>query len=82
MELGGLSPWQLLRNVIDEMIANRLFGRAAKLAFYFLFALFALILVMTTLFGLFTTQRIDLQNHSGVATLERRLTACGMSELG
>lgn len=37
--LGGLSPWQLLRNVSEEMIANNLFGRAAELAFYFLFAL-------------------------------------------
>jgi len=61
--LGGLSPWQLLCNVRDEMIANNLVVRAAELAFYFLFALFPLILVMMTLFGLFTTQRIELQNH-------------------
>jgi membrane protein len=62
-KLGGLSPWQLLRNVIDEMIANSLFGRAAELAFYFLFALFPLLLVMMTLFGLFSSHRVELQNH-------------------
>ena len=59
--LGGLSPSQLLGNVRDEMIASNLFGRAAELAYYFLFALFALILVMMTLFGLFASHRVELQ---------------------
>jgi membrane protein len=61
-KLGGLTPWQLFRNVSEEMIANNLFGRAAELAFYFLFALFPLILVMMTLFGLFASHRVELQN--------------------
>ena len=43
-------------------IANNLFGRAAELAFYFLFALFPLILLVVTLFGLFASRRIELQN--------------------
>jgi membrane protein len=59
---GGLTPWQLGQNVFEEIIANSLFGRAAELAFYFLFALFPLILLMVTLFGLFASQSIKLQN--------------------
>ena len=61
-KLGGLSPRQLGRNVFEEIIANNLFGRAAELAFYFLFALFPLILVMMTVFGLFASHRVELQN--------------------
>lgn len=60
--LGGLSPRPLFRNVIEEISANNLFGRAAELAYYFLFALFPLILVLTTLFGLFASHRVELQN--------------------
>jgi membrane protein len=62
-KLGDLSPQQLFRNVVEEMIAKNLFGRAAELAFYFLFALFPLILVMMTLFGLFASHRVALQNN-------------------
>lgn len=61
-KLGGLTPWQLGRDVFEEIIRNNLFGRAAELAFYFLFALFPMILLMVTLFGLFTSQSIELQN--------------------
>ena len=32
-KLGGLTVWQLGRNVFDEIIANDVFGRAAELAF-------------------------------------------------
>ena len=62
-KLGGLSPQQLFRNVVEEISANNLFGRAAELAFYFLFALFPLILVMMTVFGLFESHRVELQNN-------------------
>jgi membrane protein len=61
-KLGGLTPWQLGRDVFEEIITNSLFGRAAELAFYFLFALFPMILLMVTLFGLFASQSIELQN--------------------
>jgi membrane protein len=61
-KLGGLTPWQLARDVFEEVIANNVFGRAAELAFYFLFALFPLILLMVTLFGLFASHSIELQN--------------------
>jgi membrane protein len=42
-KLGGLSSWRLGRTVFEQIIVNNVFGRAAKLAFYFLFALFPLI---------------------------------------
>jgi membrane protein len=60
-KLGGLTPWQLARNVFKEFTANDLVGRAAELAFYFLFALFPLILLMMTLFGFFVSRSVELQ---------------------
>ena len=60
--LGGLTIWQLGSSVFDEMITNNVIGHAAELAFYFLFAVFPLILIMVTLFGLFAADRIELQN--------------------
>ena len=59
--LGGLTPWQLGRAVFEETIANNVVGRAAELAFYFLFALFPLIFLMMTLFGLFASHSGELQ---------------------
>jgi len=61
--LGGLTPGQLSRTVFEQIIANNVFGRAAELAFYFLFALFPLILLMMTLFGLFASHSVELQKH-------------------
>jgi len=60
--LGGLTPWPLGRTVFEQIIANNVFGRAAELAFYFLFALFPLIFFMMTLFGLFASHSVELQN--------------------
>jgi membrane protein len=60
-KLGGLSAWQLARNVLSDIAANNFFGRASELAFDFLFALFPLLLFMLTLIGLFTSRRSDLQ---------------------
>jgi membrane protein len=62
-KLGGLTPWQLVRNVFGEIGTNHSLGRASELAFDFLFALFPLILLMVTLFGLFTSRSVELQNH-------------------
>ena len=62
-KVGGLTPWRLSRKVGEQISANNLFGRAAELAFYFLFALFSLILVMMTVFGLFESHRVELQNN-------------------
>jgi membrane protein len=61
-KLGGLTPGELCRAVFEQVIENNIFGRAAELAFYFLFALFPLIFLMMTLFGLFTSHRVELQN--------------------
>jgi membrane protein len=62
-KLGGLTPGQLGRAVFEEIDANNVFGRAAELAYYFLFALFPLIFLMMTLFGLFTSHSVELQNE-------------------
>lgn len=61
--LGGLNMRQLSHNVLDEIIANNIFGFAAELAFYFLFALFPLILILVTLFKILALQRVELQNQ-------------------
>src|SRR6516165_6255339 len=61
--LRGLSFPQLCGNVFARVNENDVFGHAAELAFYFLFALFPLILIMMTLFGLFASQRIELQDR-------------------
>jgi membrane protein len=60
-KLGGLSPWQLVLNVFDQIKTNNTLGRASELAFDFLFALFPLILLMLTLFGLFASRGVELQ---------------------
>jgi len=61
--LGGLTLSQLGHGVCDEIIENNVLGRAAELAFYFLFALFPLILIVVTSFGLFAADRVELQNN-------------------
>jgi membrane protein len=53
--LGGLTPRQLGRAVFEHTIADNVFGRAAELAFDFLFALFPLIFLMMTSVGLFAS---------------------------
>ena len=62
-KLGGLTLGQLGRAVFEQIGANNVFGRAAELAFYFLFALFPLIFLMMTLFGLFASHSVELQNE-------------------
>jgi len=48
---GGLSVKDLGRRVIHEIQQDDCLGRAAQLAYYFLFALFPFFLVLTTLLG-------------------------------
>ena len=50
--LGGLSWQTLVRRVWNELYAGTLLTHAAALAFYFLFALFPLLLFLVTLLGL------------------------------
>jgi hypothetical protein len=61
-KLGGSTPSQLIRNVFGEIKSNNILGRASELAFDFLFSLFPLILFMVTLFGLFASHSVELQN--------------------
>lgn len=49
--LGGLSTKELARRVIREIQHHDCVGRAAELAYYFLFALFPFFLFLTTLLG-------------------------------
>ena len=58
--LGGLTRWRFTRNVVSNIRVNNFIGRAAELGFDFLFALFPLILIMMTLFGLFTSDDVEL----------------------
>jgi Virulence factor BrkB len=62
-KLGGPASWRLGRTVFEQIIVNNVFGRAAELTFYFLFALFPLIFFMMTLFGLFASRSVELQNN-------------------
>jgi membrane protein len=50
-KLGGLSVKELGQRVIHEIQQDDCLGRAAQLAYYFLFALFPFFLVLTTLLG-------------------------------
>jgi membrane protein len=50
-KLGGLGPKELARRVIHEIQKDECLGRAAQLAYYFLFALFPFFLFLTTLLG-------------------------------
>jgi membrane protein len=50
-KLGGLRVKELGRRVVHEIQEDDCLGRAAQLAYYFLFALFPFFLVLTTLLG-------------------------------
>ena len=49
--LGGLGATELARRVMHEVQKDECLGRAAQLAYYFLFALFPFCLFLTTLLG-------------------------------
>jgi len=50
--LGGLSFKQLGKCVWDEITEDEVFGRAAELSYYFLLALFPLLIFLTSIIGL------------------------------
>ncbi len=66
----GLSWWQLGRRVLRELVADQVPGRAAELAFYFLFGLFPLLLFLTSVFAHVMGERADLRTDL-FAYLER-----------
>src|ERR1700741_4447636 len=60
--LSGVTGLQLARNALGGLRRNDAIGRASQLAFDFLFALFPLILLIVTMFGIFTSRSADLRN--------------------
>src|SRR5665213_212590 len=60
-KLGGLSVWELAENVFRDALDDDLIGRASGLAFDFLLALFPLLVFLLTIFGLFSSQSIELR---------------------
>ncbi len=68
-KLGGLSWTDLGKRVWSEIGTDEIFGRAAQLAYYFLLALFPLLLFLTSVIGIFlgsgTGLRHSLFNYLG-----------------
>lgn len=50
-KLGGLSPLALGKRVWNEIQEDEVFGRAAELSYYFLLALFPLLIFLTSILG-------------------------------
>lgn len=61
--LGGLSAGQLARRVWAEMEDDDILGRAAQLSYYFLLALFPLLLFLTSLLGYFAQAGTELRGE-------------------
>ena len=62
LSLGGLSWKELGRRVWGEIQEDEVFGRAAELSYYFLLALFPLLLFLTSLFGWFAGENTELRD--------------------
>lgn len=60
-QFGGLTLWQLARNVTRDSLKNELFERASGLAFDFLFALFPLLFILLAIFNLFASHSLQLR---------------------
>jgi membrane protein len=60
-KLGGLTLWQLTKQVVHVVEENDLLDYAAGLAFSFLLALFPFLLFLLALFGLFESRSSELQ---------------------
>jgi membrane protein len=61
-KFGGLTPWQLCRNVIRAGAEDHLLDHASGLAFDFFLALFPLLLFLLSLVGLFAARNSQLQS--------------------
>ena len=61
--LHGLTLTKVSKRVWREINADDVFGRAAQLAYYFLLALFPLLLFLITLFGYFAESGSELRNQ-------------------
>jgi len=60
--LGGLTRWQLLRGVLEEIDRDDLFGAASNLAFNWLLALFPMLIFLLALFGIFASHYRQLED--------------------
>jgi membrane protein len=60
---GGITWKELGKRVWHEMNEDDVWGRAAQLSYYFLLALFPLLLVMMALLGIFADQGTELRNN-------------------
>jgi membrane protein len=61
--LGGLTWWQLTKNIVMEVGHSDLFDSASALAFNFLLGLFPLMVFLLGLFGLFASRSSQLQSN-------------------
>lgn len=61
-KLGGLKVSELGRRVWKQLAEDEVFGRAAQLSYYFLLALFPLLLFLTTLLGYFAENGRELRD--------------------
>lgn len=62
-ERGGLTWMELGRRVWSEINEDDAWGRAAQLAYYFLLALFPLLIFMTTVFGFVAGEESELRQN-------------------
>lgn len=60
-KLGGLTPKKLAKRVWREMQEDEVFGRAAQLSYYFLLALFPLLIFLTSVIGLVIGAETDIR---------------------
>jgi membrane protein len=62
-KLGGLTWKELARRVWQQISEDDVWGRAAQLSYYFLLALFPLLLFLTSLLGYFAEAGTELRNN-------------------
>ncbi|HUQ33212.1 MAG TPA: YhjD/YihY/BrkB family envelope integrity protein, partial [Pyrinomonadaceae bacterium] len=62
-KFGGLTWKELAKRIWHEMNEDDIWGRAAQLSYYFLLALFPLLLVMMALLGIFADKGTELRNN-------------------
>src|SRR3954467_6681643 len=62
-KLGGLGPITLATRVWNEMDHDEIFNRGAALSYYFLLALFPMLLFLTSLMGLMVGQNPQFQDQ-------------------
>jgi membrane protein len=78
-KLGGLTPYRLLKNVGNQIVEDEVADRAAALSYYFLLALFPLLLFLVTLLGFLAGPGSQLRNT--LMTDLARLMPASASEL-